>query len=248
MSDTQPEKAKAVPLLLQRDVSPEAESILDVIGNFEHYISTLQEHGVKWSYISEELRKLAAMLNSVGAHKGSGVRVSLGNLIRIHGLDFTRPFLNEAHLGTKLVKYSAYPSVWLAELQWLDLVGDSAQDLLDGDEDLPILHCLDYGFYSNAGQFELNLESLTEGMTEQQKINFEKSVDAKDWQATKIEIAACAYILSHPSLEIIEGGKDGEWGARVAEIAKDLLAAGEIENRQPKSVFGWWNRSSKTKH
>ena len=81
----------------------------------------------------EEFQVIGCFNTACGGLRFNGARTSLRNLVVCEGFEMTKTFLTHAARGADLVRFSnsTFGNPFLAELEWLEAVGQKAAKLLD---------------------------------------------------------------------------------------------------------------------
>ncbi|MFY1709790.1 hypothetical protein [Tritonibacter scottomollicae] len=214
-----------IPILIPESCVKEISSLADVSWYFGVFFSDLEERGAVWSKLPAELKEISALNTFCGGRRSNGSRTSLRNLVMLEGLDFTRAFLTAVKRGASRLGWNMSPSVFDAELNWLDEVGEDAPRILDDyDVKIPALESADDRFFDALKLDPEGRTTLLAPLSNELKERYAQAENnyrnGADGHYSRIYL----YIMAHPALSIVpmsdEPNRMMNWYSEVEKCAK----------------------------
>lgn len=214
-----------IPILLPESCVLETSSLADVSWYFGVFILDLEKRGAVWSDLPDELKEIGALNTSCGGRRSNGSRTSLRNLVMLEGLDFTRAFLTAAKNGASRLGWNMSPSVFDAELNWLDEVGEDAPSMFDNyDLKIPALQGADDSFFDALKLGPEDRKTLLAPLVSELRERYVRAENnyrnGADGHYSRIYL----YVMSHPALSIVplsdEPNRMMNWYSEVEKCAK----------------------------
>jgi hypothetical protein len=201
--------------------------IADLPYRLVSFLTGLEKRGVTLRQLPDDLLQVGCFNTACGGLRSNGSRTSLRNLVVMEGLEFTKFFLENANKGAIRLgmKADAPENPFLAELEWLSLVGNSAATLLeDRSRNLHLLDAVTTSFLKMLKSHQFY---------ETEFLNSLPNVVANELRAFQTEkeprldqhyARVYAFVRTHPQFEIV--GAD-VWNSRLDVCAQGLTTVAQ---------------------
>jgi hypothetical protein len=201
-----------------------------------NFLSGLEKRGVTLRQLPDDLLQVGCFNTACGGLRSNGSRTSLRNLVVMEGIEFTKFFLENASKGAARLSVRVLNKAdpFLAELDWLSLVGRSAADLLeDHTRKLHLLDAVGTSFFNVLDWHEIAESQFLDGLPILVADELRAFRTVKEPRLDQQYARVHAFVRTHPQLEIVS---TDAWNSRLDECA-------QILRRETRTGFLSWIQS-----
>ena len=209
-----------IPLLIVEDFV--GGHIADMSIGLSSFLSGLEKRGVTLPQLPEEFAQVGCFNTACGGIRSNGSRTRLRNLVVLEGIEFANYFLENASKGAARLDVRVLNTVdpFLAEIEWLSLVGKNAAKLLDDSaRKIHLLDAVSTSFFRVMDWHETVEAQFLSGLPEAVANELRAFRTAEERRLDQHYARVYAFVRSHPRLETVS---NDVWNSRLDECARIL--------------------------